>query len=460
MKRLASIILTLTLVLGIFVVPAAAEGFTYEFENHSKSLFMVSMDNGLPVYAKNPDEKLPMASLTKIMSYIVAYENIPDIEKTKITVDASVAKILSDTNSSVADVIPGEELTGLQLLNLMMVPSGNDASLVLAQYVDKLNKSKTDSSDPTNMIGSSFIDLMNAKAKELGCTSTKFTNCHGLHNKEHYTTARDMALITRYATTLPYFSEITGSTSYTLPPTNKSETERTVTTTNQMLTEYASDGAYYYPYSTGIKTGSLNESGYCISASAQYKGYSYILIALGSPMVGANGENIAVHGEMLDAKALFKWAFTQIELKTVAAKGDLVGDVQLQYAWGKDRLQLVSEDNVQALLPSGVSNSSIIVKTDIPEKVQAPVKKGDIIGTASFSYADEVITTINVVAAESVERSELVQTVEVGKEVISSPIFLVIAGAIAVILVLYFLSVFLYNRKRKKMRKVKKYRNM
>ncbi|MEG1427155.1 MAG: D-alanyl-D-alanine carboxypeptidase family protein [Oscillospiraceae bacterium] len=460
-----SLLLLIILSCSVFAENVWAEGFTYEFEEpaHCKSLFMVSMDTGKVVYEKNPDEQLPIASLTKIMTYIVAYENIPDIENTRITVGNSVAEILAATGSSLSGVQTGETFTGLQLLNLMMIPSGNDAALTLCQYVDTIKGAKlTDSFEKqsTNMVGSAFVKLMNDKAQELGCSNTHFTNPHGLHNPEHYSTARDMATIARYATTLPYFTEITGSENYTLPPTNKSSEERTVYTTNRMFSQYEDDGSYYYSKTKGIKTGSLDEAGYCIAASAQSEGYSYIVIALGSPMITAQGETIEEHGEMLDAATLFEWAFTGIENKTIATKGDLLGDIKLQYAWNKDHLQLVAEDNVQALLPVDVSISSVIVSVDLPEKVQAPVKKGDIIGTASFSYAEESIAKINIVAAESVERSELVQTVEVGKEVITSPVFLVIAGIIVVILALYFTSIFVYNHKKKKMRRVKKYRNL
>lgn len=429
---------------------------------------MVTMDSGKVVYAKNPDERLPIASITKIMTYIVAYENIPEVETTKIKVDKSVDTLLLPTGSSLANISVGEEFTALQLLKLMMIPSGNDAALVLAQYIDNkagsiLTAKGTDEygvdAKAVNMEGSAFIDLMNKKAKELGCENTNFTNPHGLHYKDHYSTARDMAVIARYATTLPYFSDITSSLSYKHEPTNMCEGHE-VYSTNSMLSQYADDGAYYYPYATGIKTGSLNESGYCIASSAKYQGYSYIVVALGSPYVDDQGNRINNHGEMLDAAALFRWAFTSLELKTVAPEGTLVSEVDLKYAWGKDKLQVAVNENVQALMPMEVSNSSVLVEMDLPEKVQAPVKKGDVIGYATFTYADEQIAKVNVVAAESIERSEIVQTLEIGKDVITSPIFIVIASVVGVILLIYFISIIAYNRRKKKMRKVKKYRNL
>lgn len=521
LKKIISLILCIAVVLSLCAMPASAEGFSYEFEHTSESLYMVNLDTGNTVYSMNAHEKRPIASLTKIMTYIIAYENIPDLENTIITVDEQIQAELEGTGSSLAGVLVGEQLTALQLLYMMMIPSGNDAALTLAHYVDSQlsqsssgtestgtseNSSTETSAEESNnsseagnsgtgedsaptgnqdantgednsstetanaedssaglsalpeSTGSPFVDLMNKKARELGCSDTHFMNPHGLHDPNHYSTAGDMAKIAMYATTLPYFTEITSSTEYTLPPTNMCDEPRTVYTTNMMLTQV--DERYHYTYATGIKTGSLNESGYCIAASAQYKGYSYIVVALGSPYIDENGEETDYHGEMVDAGNLFRWAFTQLEMKTVAAKGDLLGDVALSYAWDKDTLQVVAADNVAALLPTDVSVSSIIVTTDLPQKVQAPVKKGDKLGVANFSYAGEIVATVDLVASESVERSQIVQTVETSQEVVTSPWFLVIAGAIAIVLFFYIVIIIIYHNKKKKMRRVKRRRNL
>ena len=303
----------------------------------------------------------------------------------------------------------------------------------------------------------SFVELMNRKAAELGCTNTHFMNPHGLHDENHYTTAREMAAITEFALTLPYFSEITSQTSYTQPPTNLTSEARTVTTTNRMLVETAEE---HYTYATGIKTGSLNESGYCIAASASYDGYSYLCICLGSPYLDADGNHIDYHGEMYDAATLFRWALTSIENKTIVTDGDLIGEVDLKYVWNKDRIQVVAKGNVTAMLPTDLDESSIKMTLSLPDAVKAPVAKGDEVGTATYTYKGEVLAEVPLVAAESVERSEIIQTIEQGKEIITSPWFLITAGAILVLLVVYIALAVLMNRKRRKMRRVKKYRDL
>lgn len=517
LKKLAAVLLAVWTLAAACAVPASAEGFPFNWDSddntgsHCKALFMLNLDTDTVVYTENPDEPLPMASMTKIMSYIVAYETIPDIENTVITVPESVETELEGTGSSLAGVAVGEELTGLQLLYLMMVPSGNDAALTLAKYVDslyaagKIQPKETESSetpapdgestpsgqasdassesppkeedggsepsageggtdggdnqgqDPAYYPNSYFVRQMNAKAKELGCENTHFTNPHGLHHEDHYASARDMATITKYAMTLPSFTEITGTPAYNKPTTNKSDEIVTKTTTNKMLLSYEEE---YYQSATGIKTGSHDQAGYCITASATAYGYTYIVVAMGCPIYDAEGMETGVHGEMLDARSLFRWAVTSLEKKTVAVQGDVLSSVKLEYAFQKDELLLAAGENASVMLPVSVDSTSILVTPNVPESVQAPVRKGEQIGTATLSYAGEDIATVPLVAAESVAKSDMVAGWETGKALFSSPWFLVILAVIVALIIVYIILIFLYRRKQRQLRKVKRFRDM
>ncbi len=495
-------------------LPVSAEGFDYNWDtdktnnpnsHYCKAYFMLNLDTDTVVYSENADDQLPIASLTKIMSYIVAYETIPDIENAQITIPQSVVDELSGTGSSVAEFEVGETFTGLNMLYLMMVPSGNNAALALAKYVDQLyaegkldgSQSTADSGeagsstdDPEAASGeesssaaqtagdegyvapaygeegfdgsdytgrSYFVQLMNEKAAELGCTNTHFTNPHGLHNENHYSTARDMITITKYAMSLPHFTEITGTTAWNYTPVGDEDNVRTANTTNRMLTNMVySDGmSYYYAYATGIKTGSHDQAGYCIVASATYGGYTYIVACLGSPSVDSN-----IHGEMLDAATLFRWALTSLSSRTIVAQGDILTDVELEYAWQQDTLQLVAGENVSVMLPNSVDVSSIVVEADVPDSVQAPVERGEEIGVATMSYAGEVIATVPLVAAESVSRSEMLSFISQSGSVFTSPWFLIIMGIILLLIVVYIILILLYRRKQKQLRRVRKYRDL
>ena len=204
----------------------------------------------------------------------------------------------------------------------------------------------------------------------------------------------------------------------------------------------------------------MNESGYCIAASASYDGYSYLVICLGSPYIDTEGNHIDYHGEMYDAATLFRWALTSIENKTIVMDGDLIAEIDLLYVWNKDRLQLLAQGNVTAMLPKELDENEIKMTLDLPENVKAPVQKGDQIGTATYTYKGEVLAKVPLVAAESVERSEIVQTIEQGKAIFTAPWFLITAGIILVLLVVYVMLATWMNRKRRKMRRVKKYRDL
>lgn len=427
-------------------VTVSAATYHIDFDTNSKGIILVNLDSETVVYEKNPDMRLEPASCTKIMTFIIAYEQISDLDGTNITVKPEVLKTLDGTGSSTAGLKAGETFTAMQMLYCMMLPSGNDASVVLADYVSNGDMSK-------------FIDLMNEKAAEIGCTDTHFANPHGLHDENHYTTARDLYLITKYAMTLPYFSEITSTVTYNLPPTSVNPKGRPIYTTNKMISINA-EGGYYYQYAKGIKTGAHDEAGYCLVSTAVRNGYSYLCVALGSPAVDSNGRPITEHGEMIDSKKLYQWAFSELELKEIVSSTDTVTDVALDYAWDQDTLLLTAEKSFSTILPADVSVNSILVDFDLPERVEAPVKKGDVIGTATYTYANQELTTVNLVAAESVERSEWLHSVAIVKNIVTSVWFIVIASIILVLLILYILLAVIYNKKKKKLRKLKKYRDL
>lgn len=430
-------------------VKVNAAGFNNDVQTTSAAIELMNLDTGTVVYEKNANEKREPASTTKIMTFIIVSEKIKDLEGTKITVKKEVLDKLLGTDSSLSKIQPNDVATALQLLNCMLVPSGNDAALVLADYV---------SGGDVN----AFVDMMNAKAKELGCTGTHFANPHGLHDDDHYTTAHDLALITKYAMGLPYFTEITSQVSYMYAPVGGPRVGKTLQmgTTNYLINKNAVNGTYYYQYAKGIKTGHTDESGYCLVSSATAEGYTYLCVALGAPSVDKNGKAVAKRGEMLDSRELYRWAFKNLQLKPVVKEQDPLGEVKLDYAWNKDTLRLVAEKNYSAMLPNNVSASSVMITKHFPETVSAPIKKGQVIGTATLSYANQELATINLVAAESVERSEVLHTADKVKSIFTSPWFLAIVAIIVLLLIVYIILALVYNRKKKHLRKVKKYRKM
>lgn len=452
MKNKLSFLFSVLLACCILVssVPARAANFSINFTPTCAAIELVNLDTDTVVYQKNANARREPASLTKIMTYAVVSDHVKDLQGTQVTVSKDVVNRLLGTGSSMSGIKAGNVLTVYQLLNCMMVPSGNDAALVLADYVGGGDVSK-------------FVDMMNAKAKELGCTGTHFANPHGLHNEEHYTTASDLVKITRYAMSRPYFMQICSQTRYSYQPVGGPDAGKqmpTLSTTNLLTDKNALGGKYYYMYAKGIKTGHTDQAGYCLVSTASAYGYTYLCVALGAPSVDSSGKAITTRGEMVDSANLYRWALTKLESKKIVGADQSLGEVKLNYAWQKDSLLLTAEKSYSAILPKDVSASSVIINTQIPDHVDAPVKKGQVIGTATLKYANQTLTTVNLVASESVERSELLHTTDIIKSIFTSIWFLIIFALIILLVIIYIILTLIYNRKRKNMRKVKKYRKM
>lgn len=444
MKKCLIFLISTIIFLTSAVLPQAevsAKGYNVDFSTESKALVLINLDTGTTVFEKAPDEKCYPASTTKIMTYIVTVENVKDIHNTKVKVKGNILHMLDGTGSSMAGIEDGETLTVYQLLNCLMVHSGNDAALVLADYVG-------------NGDISAFVEKMNAKAKELGCKNTHFMNPHGLHDPDHYSTANDLAKIAQYAMTLPEFSEITNTV-----VSDCLGDDRLLVTTNYMIDDVRG-GDYYYPYARGIKTGTTGtDSGYCLVSSAMKDGYSYLCVALGAQYEDSKGEQLE-NGAMKDSKKLYEWAFDNLEIKTIIDENTLVDEVDLKYAWNKDKLKLAPATSYSTILPEEINTSSIDMTYDLPESVDAPVRAGQKIGTVTLSYANQELTKIDLVSSETVERSELLTALSGIGNVISSGWFIAAVIVIVILFVIYIIISTIYGKRRKNKRTVKKYRRL
>lgn len=447
-KKLAvflSMLIVLSSIIASALVPASAVNFKNDVKLRSRAVLLINMDTGQTVFEKNSEKKVYPASTTKIMTYVIVAENITNFKKTKVKIKQSVLDTLIGTGSSVANVQAhvGGSMTVLDLLYSMMVPSGNDAAMVLADFVGGGNVNK-------------FVEMMNKKAKELGCKNTHFANPDGLHDKNHYTTASDMAKITQYALTLPEFSTITNTTTYYVKGDSFP-----LTTTNYLI-DANRGGNYYYPYAQGIKTGTTDEAGHCLVTMGAADGYSYLGVFMKNKFNPAND----VYGTMLDAKEMFRWALTQLELNQVASKETPICEEKVNLAWGKNSVQLVPEKNINAIVPNDFKESDIVIETKVPDSVDAPIKEGDVIGKATVYYKGEQASgkqelgQVNLVSSETIERSGILYVLSVVQSIVVSNWFIIIIAVIVVLLIIYIIiSSIIRRRSRRRRRNVKRYRN-
>ena len=392
MKKFIIFLISFIIMISSFGFSANA-AFTSAIDVESKIAYLMSLDDdGTVIYDKNSTLKAEPASLTKIVTAILVIENCTDFE-TVVTAPSYAIRLLDGTNSSTAGILVGEQLTVRQLLYCLLVYSANDAANVLADYIGG---------------GSieAFIVMMNDFAQRLGCTDTHFANAHGLFDENHYSTAKDLAVMYRYCLENSFFSEIAGTSYYKIDPTNKYAQTRHLNSTNKMFSTGISD--YYYKFLKNGKTGTNNSWNRCFVSSASKDGYSYLCVILDAPMYDVDKDGVDENMAFMDTKTLYNWTFDNIRLRTVANTSTYVTEVTVKLSDEYDYVSLVPANEVNALVPTGVDESGVYVEalTELTaSSVNAPVKKGDVLGKAVIKYADEVIAEVELVAAFDVSLS-------------------------------------------------------
>lgn len=419
------------------VLSASAISYDYDGTLASDTVLLVNMDTGIPVLEQKADTVRYPASLTKIMTYIIVAENVDDFDNTRIKIRQDVIDPLLGTGSmtSGVDQKVGNEMTVTDLVHCLLVSSGNDAAMVLADYVGGGSIDR-------------FVEMMNAKAKELNCLDTHFVNPHGLHDPEHYTTAYDLYKIASYALTLPRFAEITNTATYYCEGD-----DYPLTTTNYLI-DANRGGEYYYTYARGVKTGTTDEAGRCIITTGIADGYAYMCICMGAPY-----DDSGVNGAMNDARSLLRWALLDLELTRMLTSDTPVCEIDVNFSTTDKKTLLYPKENVNTILPKTYDEKDVKVVPDVPDSIDAPLSKGDIVGKATVYYKDEEIKTVDLVVAESVTRSPIAYAMFVLKSIVSSWIFW-LAIIVAVALVIVYIGLVSGLRQKNKKKRVKRYRRL
>ena len=261
--KLIVLILTINTITSVNTITVeAADYWPNGIDVTAESAIIMEQETGTILYSKNVDDVHYPASITKIMTALLVLENCDLDEIVTFSADAVYGTELG--SSSIARDV-GEEMTVEQTLYGMMLESANECAYALGEHVA--------GDIPT------FVDMMNAKAKELGCKNTHFNNTNGLPDEEHYTSAYDMALIARAAFAIPKFAEIVGTKNYTIPPTNKHSDPTPLNNHHQML-HYYKTNKYLYEYCLGGKTGYTTVAGATLVTYAKKDGMTLICVVM------------------------------------------------------------------------------------------------------------------------------------------------------------------------------------
>ena len=430
--RKLSMALFFAMILTLFIpFSTVFADYTPPFEVSAEAVYFVNLDTGAVVYQKNADKKMYPASLTKLITIILAMENTPDLDDTMVKCTTKILDEFYGMNASNAGMLPGEERSMRDMLYCMLLPSANEAASMVADYLG--DGSRAD-----------FIAMMNEKAEELGAVSTHFVNPHGLHDPEQYATAQDMYLIAKYAMQMPGFMDIASKTKYELVPSNKRGTEY-INTTNKMMVQGSST---YYQYVKGIKTGTTDEAGRCCISTATKDGYTYLLVVMNAPQVDAAGEKYVDNMAFVDSKKLYEWAFGSFEVKELINAENPVTEIPLKLNWDKDFLYLRAESSFTALVPNTTGDGDVIQRLNIPKFINAPVKRGDVIGTVELMVMGEKIGSVRLLADENASRSEVLYVLEVLKASTKTVWFYIGIGAFVLLLIIMIIGSIMANRRK------------
>lgn len=351
--------------LSVIVFPMQASALA-EDSITAPSAVLMEASTGKVVFEKNSHEQRPCASVTKVMTLLLVFEAI---DSGRLSLDDTITASEHAASMGGSDIWleNGETMSCDDMIKATVVASANDAAVALAEHI-------SGSED-------SFVEQMNKRADELGMNDTVFKNCNGLDEEGHITSANDVALMSRE---LIKHEKIFDYTSIWLDNLRGGKTQ--IVNTNKLLKTY--NGI------TGLKTGTTDDAGCCMSATAQRGDVSLIAVVLGC----ATGKE-----RFADSAALLDYGFANISVKELSMPDDMPKTISVDNGMA-DKININCDVSSKIVMDKS-ENAEIKSKIDLPESVEAPVEKGQKIGTLTFSTGDEAIKVCDITACESVEKS-------------------------------------------------------
>jgi len=382
----------LALIMLVYITPIYGEENLLNLQ--SEGIILIEETTGKVLYEKNANQILYPASASKILTALIALEN--GSPEDIIEVGREVNDVPLD--ASKAGHVMGDKITMRQLLIALMLPSGNDSAYVIASHVVK-KTSGNENIDATSA-NNQFAIMMTERAKEIGAKNTNFANPSGYHDDQHYTTAYDLALITKEALKNPTFKELFGLSEYVM--TYEGQPERTAQWKNRNLL-INPGSTYYYQYATGGKTGFTDEAGECLVATATKDGVNLISVVLKSPSDVRWNET----------KTLFEYGFNKYALNQFIKAGELIEVVPVDKASpkGPSGLEVVAKSDLIDLIEKDKLNQVQKIVVWDQELIEAPVEIGQVVGKVTYTLDGNTIGEVPIIAKVAIEKRTLLEAI-------------------------------------------------
>lgn len=366
-SKIVTLLICITMIFSNSYLFANAE----EFDVDARSAILIDASSGRIIYEKNSHVKLPPASVTKIMTMLLAMEAIDSGTITledKVLISERAAKM----GGSQLYLEPGEEKTVYQLLKGIAVASANDGCVALGEHISGTEEM--------------FVKKMNEKAKELGMKDTQFMNTNGLPQEGHYTSAYDISLMSKELLKHPKVHEwltIWMSTMKVGLP-NKKQTNLELTNTNKLIRTY--------PGANGIKTGYTSDAKYCLSASASKNGLTLIAVILGSPSSKIR---------FAEAKKILNYGFATYSSVPIVKKNQVIDELNVEKG-KEEKVKVIAKDNLSALVKKGEENK-VQKEIILPKSIKAPFSSNSKVGDIVLMKDGQEIGRVDIITESGID---------------------------------------------------------
>lgn len=344
-----------------------------------KSALLMDSATGTIIYEMNSHEKLEPASLTKIMTMILIMEAL-DLGKITLKDEVIISKNVSKMTTGTRLMLEESEVRTMEdLLYGIAVESANDASIAAAEYISGSEEE--------------FVNLMNKKAKELGMNDTNFVNPHGLHAEGHISSAYDIGIMSRELIKHDKIFDYISKYMVTVYVGKKNNVKRELVNKNKMV--------HFYKDVDGIKTGFTDNAMYCISSTAKRNNFRLISVIMGAPDTSSRNK---------DARKLLDYGFANYINYSLGQKGDIVKKIRIGKG-NRDYVNGIFEGNADLLLRKG-EEKDIEKIMNIPDKIVAPVYKGQKLGEVIIKYKGQNITNFQVISDDDIKKANLINNIK------------------------------------------------
>ena len=360
------------LIMPIIVYASEAVSNEVELASSAKSAILIEQSTGQILFEKNSHEKIPPASMTKMMSLLLIMESI-DNGKIKLTDKVTVSKNASSMGGSQILLEEGEEMSVDDLLKGVSIASGNDAVVALAEYVGGSEDN--------------FVKMMNNKASELGLTDTKFQNCHGLDSEGHYSSAYDMAMIAREL--LNHKDIIKYTSIYETYLRENTDRKIWLVNTNKLVR--------FKKGVDGLKTGYTKEAGYCLTATMNKENMRVIATVMGEDTIDNRNSEVS---SMLD------YAYSQYKMKKYISKNKVLKTINNDKTKSK-KIEITPMQDINILTKTTDDiKPSYSIKIN---NIKTNIKKGDKVGYLTIKNNGKVINKVNLTVKQDIKKANIIE---------------------------------------------------